>query len=175
MRILGLDPGLRNTGFGVIDQQRSHMTYVASGTIKTVTDTLPERLRVIFEGVCQVIEEYQPHQIAIESVFVNINPKSTLLLGQARGVAIAAAVHYRLPVAEYTALQIKQGVVGYGHAQKAQIQEMVMRLLQLPKRPATDPADALACAIRHAHEQANPTMPNRLQGMGWRHGRWVKQ
>lgn len=163
------------TGYGVIDQQRSTMTYVASGTIKTSTDALPARLKIIFEGVCEVIDTYQPEQVAIESVFVNINPKSTLLLGQARGVAIAAAVHKQLSVAEYTALQIKQGVVGYGHAQKAQIQEMVMRLLQLPKRPATDPADALACAIRHANEQGNPLLPTSLKGLKLRHGRLVRQ
>ncbi|OYV80107.1 MAG: crossover junction endodeoxyribonuclease RuvC [Ferrovum sp. 37-45-19] len=173
MRILGLDPGLRVTGYGVIDHHRSALTYVASGSIKTVTDTLPARLKMIFEGVCEVIDRYQPEQVAIENVFVNINPKSTLLLGQARGVAIAAAVHKQLPVAEYTALQIKQGVVGYGHAQKAQIQNMVMRLLQLPTPPATDPADALACAIRHANEQGNPLLPPRLKGLKMRHGRLV--
>jgi crossover junction endodeoxyribonuclease RuvC len=106
---------------------------------------------VILEGLAEVIATYQPEQVAIEKVFVNVNPQSTLLLGQARGAAISAAVLRDLPVAEYTALQVKQSVVGNGHAAKEQVQEMVKRLLKLPAVPKPDSADALACAICHAH------------------------
>ena len=114
-------------------------------------EALPERLKVILDGLFEVIDTYQPTQVAIEKVFVNVNPQSTLLLGQARGAAISAAVIRQLSVAEYTALQVKQSVVGNGHAQKEQVQEMVKRLLKLPANPSPDSADALACAICHAH------------------------
>ena len=106
---------------------------------------------MILDNLSEIITQYQPEHVAIEQVFVNINPKSTLLLGQARGSAICAAVMNNLVVAEYTALQIKQAVVGNGHAKKDQVQEMVMRLLNLANCPSADAADALACAIRHAH------------------------
>ena len=112
---------------------------------------LPSRLKTILDGVRRVIEENLPQEVAVEKVFVNVNPQSTLLLGQARGAAICAAVSRALPVAEYTALQVKQAVVGNGHAHKDQVQEMVRRLLGLPGDPGTDAADALACAICHAH------------------------
>jgi len=112
---------------------------------------LPARLKIILDGLFEVIDTYQPNQVAIEKVFVNVNPQSTLLLGQARGAAISAAVIRNLSVAEYTALQVKQAVVGNGHAQKEQVQEMVKRLLKLPATPKPDSADALACAICHAH------------------------
>jgi crossover junction endodeoxyribonuclease RuvC len=152
MRILGIDPGLRVTGFGIVDKVGQRLTYVASGCVKTdETVLLPSRLKTILDGVCRVIEENLPHEVAVEKVFVNVNPQSTLLLGQARGAAICAAVSRALPVAEYTALQVKQAVVGNGHAHKDQVQEMVRRLLDLPGHPGTDAADALACAICHAH------------------------
>lgn len=152
MRILGIDPGLRVTGFGIVDKVGQRLTYVTSGCVKTdETVLLPSRLKTILEGVCRVIEENLPHEVAVEKVFVNVNPQSTLLLGQARGAAICAAVSRALPVAEYTALQVKQAVVGNGHAHKDQVQEMVRRLLDLPGHPGTDAADALACAICHAH------------------------
>lgn len=112
---------------------------------------LPQRLKIIFDGLDQVIRQHSPEQVAIEQVFVNVNPKSTLLLGQARGAAICASVRHELSIAEYTALQIKQAVVGNGHAHKEQVQEMVMHLLALTGRPRPDAADALACAICHAH------------------------
>ena len=150
-RILGIDPGLRNTGFGVIDTLGSQLRYVASGVIRSGEGSLPERLKVILDGVRQVIATYQPDQVAIEIVFVNVNPQSTLLLGQARGAAICGAVSCDLPVAEYTALQVKQSVVGYGKAHKEQVQHMVQRLLALDASPGPDAADALACAICHAH------------------------
>ena len=163
VRILGIDPGLRLTGFGVIEKVGEKITYISSGTIKTASgkknkvegeddrEELPARLKIILDGLFEVIDTYQPNQVAIEKVFVNINPQSTLLLGQARGAAISAAVIRNLVVAEYTALQVKQAVVGNGHAKKEQVQEMVKRLLSLPVAPQADAADALACAICHAH------------------------
>ena len=154
MRILGIDPGLRSTGFGVVDMDGSRLSYVASGTISTLhlkTGALPARLKVLFDGVREVVQRYQPTSASVEIVFVNVNPQSTLLLGQARGAAICAAVLAGLPVAEYTALQVKQAVVGAGKAGKEQVQMMVRRLLSLPGDPSPDAADALACAICHAH------------------------
>jgi crossover junction endodeoxyribonuclease RuvC len=151
MRILGIDPGLRTTGFGVIEQAGTKLSYVTSGCVKSGGGELAERLRVILDGLAEVIGEHRPGEVAIEKVFVNVNPKSTLLLGQARGTAICAAVIAGLPVAEYTALQVKQAVVGKGHAKKEQVQHMVRRLLALPGDPSPDAADALACAICHAH------------------------
>jgi crossover junction endodeoxyribonuclease RuvC len=139
------------TGFGVIEKTGEKLSYVASGTIKSGEGELPIRLKVILDGLAEVIATYHPEQVAIEKVFVNVNPQSTLLLGQARGAAISAAVICNLPVAEYTALQVKQSVVGNGHAAKEQVQEMVKRLLKLPAVPRPDSADALACAICHAH------------------------
>ncbi len=154
MKVLGIDPGLRTTGFGVIEVQGADLIYVASGTISTVhleKSQLPARLKVLFDGVRQVIERYQPDCASVEIVFVNVNPQSTLLLGQARGACVTALVSLDLPVAEYTALQMKQAVVGYGRADKTQVQEMVRRLLALPGLPGTDAADALGLAITHAH------------------------
>lgn len=148
---MGIDPGLRITGFGVIDKSGSNLTYVSSGSVKTLAGELPIRLKLILNNLSEVIAQYQPEHVAIEQVFVNINPKTTLLLGQARGAAICAAVMSNLTVSEYTALQIKQAVVGNGHAKKNQVQEMVVRLLRLTGNPSTDAADALACAICHAH------------------------
>lgn len=150
-RILGIDPGLRITGFGVIERSGSALHYVASGCIRTPGGSLPERLKVILAGVQEVADTYQPAEAAVEIVFVNVNPQSTLLLGQARGAAICGLVSRNLPVAEYTALQVKQAVVGYGRANKEQVQHMVKRLLQLEGDPQADAADALAVAISHAH------------------------
>jgi crossover junction endodeoxyribonuclease RuvC len=154
MRILGIDPGLRITGFGVIDAVGAQLTYVASGTIRTdayAPGHLPQRLGVLFEGLREVVKTYQPEQAAVEIVFVNANPQATLLLGQARGACVTALVSAQLEVAEYTALQMKQAVAGHGMAKKAQIQEMVKRLLELPQAPGPDASDALGIAITHAH------------------------
>ena len=151
LRILGVDPGLRITGYGVIEKQGDRLIYVTSGRVKTPAGELPHRIRTILDGLAEVIASSSPQQVAIEKVFVNVNPQSTLLLGQARGTAICAAVLAGLPVAEYTALQVKQSVVGAGHARKEQVQEMVKRLLNLSAQPSADAADALACAICHAH------------------------
>ena len=152
IRILGIDPGLRITGFGVIDRRGGKLAYVSSGCIKTDEKaSLPARIKTILDGIAEVIAAHRPQQAAVEKVFVNVNPQSTLLLGQARGAAIAALVAAGLPVAEYTALQVKQAVVGKGNAAKEQVQHMVVRLLELPGTPSADAADALACAICHAH------------------------
>ena len=154
MKILGIDPGLQRTGFGLIEAEGSRLTYVASGTIDTTEaprGNLPLRLKIIFDGVCEVVQRYQPDHASVEIVFVNVNPQSTLLLGQARGAALAALVSGGLPVAEYTALQMKKAIVGHGLASKAQVQEMVKRLLKLPVLPGKDAADALGLAISHAH------------------------
>ncbi len=151
VRIMGVDPGLRATGFGLIERRGQQLVYLASGVVRTPDAALPERLKAILENLGEVIAEHAPAQVAVEKVFVNVNPASTLLLGQARGAAICAAVSRGLPVSEYTALQVKQAVVGNGHAAKEQVQEMVRRLLGLPGDPSADAADALACAICHAH------------------------
>ena len=150
-RILGVDPGLRLTGFGVVDASRGRLVYVASGVIRTGRGETPARLGVIARDLAHVIAEFTPDEIVVERVFVNVNPSSTLLLGQARGAAIAAAVLAGRPVHEYTAGQIKQAVVGGGRAAKPQVQAMVARLLALPGLPSADAADALAAAVCHAH------------------------
>ena len=154
MRVLGIDPGLRTTGFGVVECSGSRLGYVASGTIRTdaaALGDLPGRLKIIFEGVREVTERYAPTCASIEIVFVNVNPQSTLLLGQARGAALTALVASDLDVAEYTALQMKKAIVGHGQAKKEQVQQMVMRLLSLPGLPGKDAADALGLAVCHAH------------------------
>ncbi len=154
MRILGIDPGLRLTGFGLLDADRDKLSYLASGVIRTGIGSLPARLQKIHEGIVELIEEFRPDIGVCEIVFVNVNPKSTLLLGQARGAAIGALVSRSLDVHEYTALQVKQAVVGYGRASKTQVQMMVQRLLLLPGTPSPDAADALACAVCHVHAGA---------------------
>ena len=154
MRILGIDPGLRTTGFGVLDAEGPTLRYVASGVIQTAQaeqGNLPARLKVLFDGIRELQARYQPDVAAVEIVFVNVNPQATLLLGQARGACVTALVAGELPVAEYTALQMKQAVAGHGKAAKAQVQAMVQRLLQLPAAPRPDAADALGLAITHAH------------------------
>jgi crossover junction endodeoxyribonuclease RuvC len=134
---------------------------VTSGCVKSGQGDLPQRLKAILEGLNEVIAQHGPIEVAVEKVFVNVNPQSTLALGQARGTAICAAVLAGLPVAEYTALQVKQSVVGNGHARKEQVQHMVRRLLALPGDPSPDAADALACAICHAHGRALGNMETR--------------
>jgi crossover junction endodeoxyribonuclease RuvC len=135
----------------VIERNGQKLHYVTSGCVKSGTGDLAARLKCILDGLNEVIAAHGPVEVAVEKVFVNVNPQSTLALGQARGTAICAAVLAGLPVAEYTALQVKQSVVGNGHAKKEQVQHMVKRLLALPGDPSPDAADALACAICHAH------------------------
>lgn len=149
--LLGIDPGSRLTGYGVIQQQGQKLTYLGSGCIRVTADTLPEKLQIIFDGVSEVIRQFNPQLFAIEQVFMARNPDSALKLGQARGAAIVAATNSQLPVAEYSARQIKQAVVGTGAADKTQVQLMVKTLLKLPGTPQADAADALAVAICHAH------------------------
>jgi len=151
IRILGIDPGSRVTGFGVIDVAGNRVTYVASGCVRTADGSLPERLKTIYEGISEVVRSYQPLEMAIENVFMQKNAASALKLGQARGAAICAVVTQAIDVHEYSPTQIKQAVVGRGHADKAQVQHMVTALLKLPEIPQADAADALACAICHSN------------------------
>jgi len=150
-RILGIDPGSRITGYGIIDQQGQQLRYVASGCIRIKGEALAERLGMIFTGVNEVIDEYLPEEMAVERVFMNKNADSALKLGQARGAAICAGVTCTLPVDEYAAREIKQAVVGKGGATKEQVQHMVRVLLSLDRQPPSDAADALAVAICHGH------------------------
>lgn len=147
--ILGIDPGLRSTGFGLVAQQGQSLQWVGSGTITTGSGPTAQRLARIFDAVCELVDHYRPGEAAVEEVFVNVNPRSTLLLGQARGAAIAALACRKLSVHEYAALQIKQSIGGHGRAGKAQMQAMVGRLLGLAGLPSPDAADALACALCH--------------------------
>ena len=153
------------------DGQR--LSYVASGTISTQhldVGALPLRLKVLFDGIAEVIARYAPDCACVEIVFVNVNPQSTLLLGQARGACIASLVYKELPVAEYTALQMKQAVVGYGRADKMQVQSMVQRLLALPGLPGPDAADALGLAITHAHAGSAMARLAKASGLGGKIG-----
>lgn len=149
--ILGIDPGSRITGYGVIEQQGRQITYLGSGCIKTEIEDLPNRLKRIYAGVSEIILQFRPSIFAIERVFMAKNADSALKLGQARGVAILAAVNQDLSVFEYAARQVKQTVVGTGAADKTQVQHMVKALLKLPANPQADAADALAIAITYCH------------------------
>jgi len=151
VRILGIDPGLNRTGFGVIDARGDRLSCVDAGVIRVPAGALAPRLGLILSELAALIDAYRPTLAAVEQVFVNVNPRSTLLLGQARGAALCAAAAGGLPVHEYSALAIKQAVAGTGRASKPQVQKMVARLLALAHEPSADAADALACAICHAH------------------------
>lgn len=172
MIILGIDPGSRITGYGVIARKQGKLVYLGSGCIRVKSDVMADRLAQIFTGVGEVIRQFTPQQFAIEQVFMAKNPDSALKLGQARGAAIVAATQADLPVAEYSARQIKQAVVGKGSAEKTQVQHMVKHLLNLPGTPQADAADALAVALCHAHTeqslinmagQASKTVRRRLR------------
>ncbi|WP_394131750.1 crossover junction endodeoxyribonuclease RuvC [Shewanella maritima] len=149
--ILGIDPGSRITGYGVIKCQGRQQLYLGSGCIRTSGDNLAERLQQIFTGISEIIRQYQPEQFAIERVFMAKNADSALKLGQARGAAIVAATNAGLTVAEYSATQIKSAVVGTGRAQKSQVQHMITQMLKLPSAPQADAADALGVALCHYH------------------------
>jgi crossover junction endodeoxyribonuclease RuvC len=152
MRILGIDPGSRITGFGVVNVLRNgKVVYVASGCVRVGKGALGERLKIIYDGIDEIIRTYQPTAIAVEKVFLARNADSALKLGQARGAAITAGANHSLSIAEYSARQIKRTIVGGGGAEKRQIQHMVKILLDLSGTPQADAADALACAICHAH------------------------
>lgn len=150
-RVIGIDPGSQITGYGIIDVEGNRCCYVTSGCVRVGGKLLPERLKIIFDGVTQIISQYDPNEMAIESVFMHRNADSALKLGQARGAAICAGVTQALPVAEYTARQVKQATVGKGNAIKEQVQHMVTVLLNLSDRPPSDAADALAVALCHSH------------------------
>jgi crossover junction endodeoxyribonuclease RuvC len=156
LRVLGIDPGSRITGYGVVEAAGSRLIYVASGCIRTQRGDPYQRLAEIHGGVMTLIAEHQPHEVAIEQVFVSRNPASALALGQARGVALAAAVAARLPIADYASRRVKLAVTGAGGATKQQIQHMVTRLLKLSAVPPADAADALAIAICHINTRGSP-------------------
>ncbi|RUQ33703.1 MAG: crossover junction endodeoxyribonuclease RuvC [Candidatus Competibacteraceae bacterium] len=152
IRLMGIDPGSRITGYGIVEMDGPRSRYIASGGIQTDSSRpVPERLKTIFEGIASLIQEYQPIEVAVEQVFMHRNPDSALKLGQARGAAICAVVVAGLPVSEYAARAIKQAVVGSGAADKTQVQRMIALLLNLPALPQSDAADALAVAICHGH------------------------
>ena len=151
--VLGIDPGSRVTGYGVIDVQGNRLSYVDCGCIRSEGGALPARLKKIFDGVSQLVETHQPSQVAIEEVFVGRNAASALKLGQARGAAMVACLQFKLEVSEYSARQVKQAVVGTGAAQKAQVQHMVKALLGISDTLAEDAADALAVAFCHINTQ----------------------
>jgi len=163
MRILGIDPGSRLTGFGVIETRGDQAASVRHGVIKAGSGDFPERLGIIFSGICELINELQPQEVAIETVFVSHNAGSALKLGQARGAAMCAAISLGLPVAEYSPRSIKQAIVGRGGADKVQVQHMVGVLLQLKDLPTEDAADALAVALCHQHTQQTVNRMQRMQ------------
>lgn len=158
--ILGIDPGSRVTGYGLIKEKGQQLHYIDSGCIRTAAGELSQRLLQIFNGVCQLMETYSPDEVAIEQIFMHQNPNSALKLGHARGVAMVACASHRLKLSEYSARQVKQSVSGYGAAQKTQVKQMVVNLLMLTSAPQSDAADALAVAICHSH---------------MRHGLWARR
>ena len=168
--ILGIDPGSRITGYGVIDSDGYNADYVTSGCIKTGEKSLPQRLSIIYAGIQELLLEFSPEEVAIESVFMHRNADSALKLGQARGAAICAVVNQSLEINEYSPTEIKQSVVGKGNAQKEQVQHMVQVLLKLNSSPQSDAADALAVAVCHANTRNSLS---RMQGVkGMRRGRY---
>ncbi len=153
--ILGIDPGSRITGYGLINSVGNKLDYIHCGCVRTDTPSQPERLKIIFTEICQVIEEYSPQQAAVEEIFMGRNASAALKLGQARGSAMVACLFHELPVAEYSARKVKQAVVGAGGADKLQVQHMVKALLSISDKIAEDAADALAVAICHANTEAS--------------------
>ncbi|HDR46132.1 MAG TPA: crossover junction endodeoxyribonuclease RuvC [Geoalkalibacter subterraneus] len=152
MRILGIDPGSRATGWGLIEKQGNRLLHIDNGVITTrAAEPLGDRLGTIYQHLSGVITRYAPTAVAVEEIFMAKNARSALKLGHARGVALLAGFNHDLPIAEYSALQVKSAVVGYGRADKKQIQEMVRILLKLPEIAQEDASDALAVAICHAH------------------------
>jgi crossover junction endodeoxyribonuclease RuvC len=163
MRILGIDPGSRLTGYGVIEVDGDCARLVRQGVIRTGDGEFAARLGVIFESVRELIRECRPTEVAIENVFVSRNAASALKLGQARGAAVCAAISHGLPVAEYSPRSVKQAIVGRGAADKVQVQHMVCVLLRLDATPAEDAADALAVALCHQHTQQTARRMQALQ------------
>ncbi len=160
-RILGLDPGLRRTGWGVIESEGSKLRHIGHGVISPdSTVDMALRLNQLFGGICQVIDLYSPEEAAVEKTFVNNNPTTTLKLGEARGVVLLAPAYKGLEVSEYTANQIKKSVVGAGHAAKEQVKIMVQHVLPACGKVTSDEADALATAICHAHSSTTINLWN---------------
>ena len=149
--ILGIDPGSRITGYGIIREANRKLQYVDSGCIRTSEGELSQRLLEIFNGICELMDSFQPNEVAIEQVFMHQNVNSALKLGHARGVAMVACASHRVTVSEYSARAVKQSVAGYGAAEKHQVNHMVVSLLMLNSAPQSDAADALAIAICHSH------------------------
>jgi crossover junction endodeoxyribonuclease RuvC len=156
--ILGIDPGSRITGFGIIETKNNDLSYVSSGCIRTNNEEFNQRLLRIYDGIAQLMREYNPSAVAIEAVFMAKNASAALKLGQARGAAIVAAAQFGVNVHDYSAREVKQSVVGYGAAQKTQVQHMITRLLGLGSCPQSDAADALAVAICHTHMHKNKSL-----------------
>ena len=163
MKIIGIDPGSRFTGFGIIEVNGDRVTPLGHGVIKTGGGEFPQRLGVIFSGIIDLIAEYGPDEMAIENVFMSKNAASALKLGQARGAAICAAISKELPVSEYSPRSVKQAIVGRGSADKVQIQHMISVLLRLKEKPGEDAADALAVALCHQHTQQTTERMQALQ------------
>lgn len=174
MIVLGIDPGSRITGYGIVKKTGNRLIHIDNGAIFTDTALdFPGRLKKIFDGLVEVIAQYQPDQVAIENIFFSTNAQSALKLGQARGAAIVAAVHCGLPVAEYSALQVKQAVVGQGRAEKGQVQKMLKALLGLPEIAQADASDALAVAICHINsyglkQMSSGRISTKTQKTSWR-------
>lgn len=169
-RILGVDPGSRITGYGIIDSDGYHARYVTSGCIRANADNWSQRLRIIFDGIQELLIQYTPDEVAIEKVFIHRNADSALKLGQARGAAICAVVNRSIAIDEYTPTEIKQSVVGKGNAGKEQVQHMVQVLLALSASPQADAADALAIALCHANTRNTVSRMAGIKGM--RKGRY---
>ncbi len=164
-RILGIDPGSIITGYGMVNIEGNHATHITHGSIHVNADVLPDKLRIIFDRLNSIVDEFQPEEVAIEKVFMHKNADSALKLGQARGAAITACALRNLPLFEYTANQVKQATVGKGHAAKQQVQHMVKVLLCLPEIPEADSADALAVALCHAHSREGLLRMRKVSGI----------
>ncbi|OUR71459.1 crossover junction endodeoxyribonuclease RuvC [Methylophaga sp. 41_12_T18] len=178
-RILGIDPGSRKTGFGIIELDKQKIHHVVNGRLMVGDGEFADRLGQIFEGLTDIIQRYKPDMMAIEQVFLHKNADSALKLGQARGAAICAGVSQKLPVHEYSATQIKKAVVGNGHAKKEQVQYMMSVILNLSELPVEDAADALACAITHANhaalgERTKSKLPAGMRTSSRRGGRYSR-
>jgi len=171
IRILGIDPGSRITGYGIVDTDGRNTVYVTSGCVRVQQDNVGEKLKTIFDAVSQLVQEMNPDELAVEKVFMHRNADSALKLGQARGAAICAVTTNTIPLWEYTPTQIKQSIVGKGNASKEQIQHMVRVLLNLPGFPQADAADALAAALCHAHTRNTLAQMRGVQGMSRGFGR----
>ena len=162
--ILGIDPGSRITGYGLVKDTGSTLVYLDSGCIRTTDGQLSQRLLEIFDGICELMETYKPNEVAIENVFFHQNPSTALKLGHARGAAMVACASHRILVSEYSPREIKQSVVGYGAAEKDQVKAMIMRVLMLSTPPNTDSSDALAAAVCHSYVRKNLMLKRKVLG-----------